>query len=255
MPDGVGAKLREARNRRGIELAEVEAATKIQVRFLQALEDEEWDLLPGAFYARSFLRAYAAHLGLDVARLAEEYEQARGSIGSPEPSPIELLPSQRAGSPHRRGLSPRLLAGAALLALAAALVTIGLFTLSGGTTRSPGPVRQGDGTRPGAGISPKQPPAPKSGTTLSLTATAEVWICLLGANGRALIDGQILSAGTKEGPFHSAGFTVSLGNGGVEMMIAGQGADTAQTPNPIGYSIDEGGELRRLSATERPTCS
>ncbi len=255
MPDRVGAKLREARNRRGIELAEVEAATKIQVRFLQALEDEEWDLLPGAFYARSFLRAYAAHLGLDVARLAEEYEQARGSIGSPEPSPIEFLPSQRTGSPHRRRLSPRLLAGVALLALAAVLVTIGLFTLSGGTTRSLAPVRQGDGAQPGAGVSLKQPPAPKPGTTLTLTATAEVWICLLDANGRSLIDGQILSAGTKEGPFRSTGFTVSLGNGGVEMTIAGQAADTAQTPNPIGYSIDRGGELRRLSATERPTCS
>ncbi len=255
MPDGVGAKLREARNRRGVELAEVEAATKIQARFLQALEDEEWDLLPGAFYARSFLRAYAAHLGLDAARLAEEYERARGPIVPLEPSPIEFLPSPRTGSPHRRRLSRRLLAGVALLVLAAVLVTIGLLTLSGGTTRSPAPVRQGDSTQPGAGVSPKQPPAPKPGTTLTLTATAEVWVCLLGANGRALIDGQILSAGTKEGPFRSAGFTVSLGNGEVEMMIAGQAADTAQTPNPIGYSIDGGGEFRRLPAAERPACS
>jgi cytoskeleton protein RodZ len=255
MPDGVGAKLREARNQRGIELAEVEAATKIQARFLQALEDEEWDLLPGAFYARSFLRAYAAHLGLDPARLAEEYERARGPIGPPEPSPIEFLPSRRTGSPYRRRLSPRLLTGVALLALGAALVTIGLLTLSGGITRSPAPARQGDSTRPGAGASSKQPPAPKPGTTLTLTATAEVWVCLLGADGRALIDGQILSAGTKEGPFRSARFTISLGNGEVEMKIAGQAADTAQTPNPIGYSIDGGGELRQLPAAERPTCS
>ena len=162
MPDGVGAKLREARNQRGIELAEVKAATKIQTRFLQALEDEEWDLLPGAFYARSFLRAYAAHLGLDVARLAEEYERARGSIGPPEPAPIEFFPSPRTGSLHRRRLSPRLLAGVALLALAAVLATIGLLTLSGGTTRSPAPARQGDSTQPGAGVPPgnRPPPSP-----------------------------------------------------------------------------------------------
>jgi hypothetical protein len=90
---------------------------------------------------------------------------------------------------------------------------------------------------------------------LTLTATAEVWVCLLGADGRALIDGQILSAGTKEGPFRSAGFTVSLGNGEVEMMIAGQAIDTAQTPNPIGYSIDGRGGFRQLPGAERPTCT
>ena len=54
--DGVGATLREARNRRKIDLSEVEAATKIRVRYLRAIENEEWGLLPGDAYARSFVR-------------------------------------------------------------------------------------------------------------------------------------------------------------------------------------------------------
>ena len=47
MDTGIGATLREARNRRKVDLSEVEAAIKIRVRYLQAIENEEWDLLPG----------------------------------------------------------------------------------------------------------------------------------------------------------------------------------------------------------------
>ena len=63
MASGVGTILREARNRRKVELAEVEAATRIRVRFLRAIEDEEWDVLPGGVYTRGFIRTYASFLG------------------------------------------------------------------------------------------------------------------------------------------------------------------------------------------------
>ena len=47
------------RNRRKIDLSEVEAATKIRVRYLRAIENEEWDVLPGGIYTRGFIRTYA----------------------------------------------------------------------------------------------------------------------------------------------------------------------------------------------------
>ena len=66
MPE-IGETLREARMRRRIDMAEVEAATKIRAKYLRALENEEWDLLPGPTFVKTFLRTYAEYLGLDAA--------------------------------------------------------------------------------------------------------------------------------------------------------------------------------------------
>ena len=64
MPE-IGATLREARMRARIDVSEIEAKTKIRAKYLRALENEEWDLLPGPTFVKSFLRTYAQALGLD----------------------------------------------------------------------------------------------------------------------------------------------------------------------------------------------
>ncbi len=73
MPD-IGATLREARMRARIDISEVEAETKIRAKYLRALENEEWDLLPGPTYVKSFLRTYAESLDLDAKLLVDEYK-------------------------------------------------------------------------------------------------------------------------------------------------------------------------------------
>src|SRR5918911_2133164 len=72
MPE-IGETLRETRMRRRIDMTEVEAATKIRAKYLRALENEEWDLLPGPTFVKTFLRTYADYLGLDARNLVEEY--------------------------------------------------------------------------------------------------------------------------------------------------------------------------------------
>ena len=67
MPE-IGSTLREARMRARIDITEVEQATKIRAKYLRALENEEWNLLPGSTFIKSFLREYADYLGLDAAR-------------------------------------------------------------------------------------------------------------------------------------------------------------------------------------------
>jgi cytoskeleton protein RodZ len=74
----IGTTLREARIRHKVNLAEVEQRTKIRVRYLRALENEEWDLLPGPTYTRSFIRTYASFLGLDGERPRSEMARASG---------------------------------------------------------------------------------------------------------------------------------------------------------------------------------
>src|SRR5436305_14483403 len=91
MDSGVGTILREARNRRKVELSEVEAATRIRFRYLRAIEDEEWDVLPGGVYTRGFIRTYASFLGLDGDRLVGDYRESvepwhRGD-DAPQPQP------------------------------------------------------------------------------------------------------------------------------------------------------------------------
>src|ERR1700751_310674 len=71
MPE-IGETLRETRMRRRIDITEVEAATKIRAKYLRALENEEWDLLPGPTYVKSFLRTYAEALDLDAKLLVDE---------------------------------------------------------------------------------------------------------------------------------------------------------------------------------------
>lgn len=63
----LGDVLREARSRRALTLGQVEEATKIRKKYLQALEEEDYAALPAPVYARGFLQAYAECLGIDPA--------------------------------------------------------------------------------------------------------------------------------------------------------------------------------------------
>jgi Helix-turn-helix domain/RodZ C-terminal domain len=257
MDNGVGRTLQAGRRRRRVDLAQVEATTKIRVRYLRALENEEWDVLPGEAYARGFIRTYADYLGLDGARLAAEH---RGEIGAGRPGErgprVEPAPIQ-ANAPRRsRRMSPRVLGVVAAL-LVAVLVGVGLSREGGGGS-APAPAdhpRHAGQRQEGDSGGPSRTPAAPKGLSLRLTATAEVWVCLLDSGGRPLVDGQVLEGGAEAGPFRSGSFTLSLGNGEVSMTVNGQQASIPATSSPVGYAIGAGGRMRELSEGERPTCT
>jgi hypothetical protein len=81
----IGSSLREARMRRGLELSQVERDTRIRPRYLMALEEEQFDVLPGPAYTRGFLRTYADYLGLDSQRFIDEYN-SRFAPAAEEPA-------------------------------------------------------------------------------------------------------------------------------------------------------------------------
>lgn len=131
--DGVGSKLREARGRRKLSLEAVEEATKIRGRYLQAIEDEDWDQLPSDTYARAFTRTYAGLVGLDGDRLAEELRQVRGAARPGERLPrVDPKPRPVVRARRRRHVPARLVTAAVLALVAAALVAVGL-TADGGS--------------------------------------------------------------------------------------------------------------------------
>jgi cytoskeleton protein RodZ len=69
----IGNSLREARLRQNLELTEAELATKIRGKYLRALEEEQFELLPAETYVKGFLRTYAEWLGLDGQLYVDEY--------------------------------------------------------------------------------------------------------------------------------------------------------------------------------------
>lgn len=71
---GIGESLRSTREAKGISLEQAEEDTKIRKRYLQALEDGEYDVIPGRVYAKGFLRNYATYLGLDQEEVMLEYK-------------------------------------------------------------------------------------------------------------------------------------------------------------------------------------
>ena len=118
----IGTSLRSARERQGLDLAQVERETRIRARFLEALENEQFDVLPAPAYAKGFLRTYAEFLGLDGERFVDEYNTRVPATEEP-PS----LPPQ-AFRRRRLALNPRVL----VLPLAALLALIGWRVASGG---------------------------------------------------------------------------------------------------------------------------
>lgn len=248
MDHGIGPTLREARNRRKLDLSEVEAAIKIRVRYLRAMENEEWDALPGGAYTRGFIRTYGSYLGLDGERLAEDFHRETAAPGGTRvPKRVEPVPAATRG--RRSRIPARLLLVLVSLGLLGLLIGIGLA--SDGGSDAPA-----DGARGEVAQQKKQgsAPAPTPGVAVSLAATAEVWVCLLDAAEEPLIEGEILAAGAEAGPFRSRGFELALGNGSVTMEVDGEPAQIGESSSPVGYTINADGELLALEEGERPDC-
>jgi cytoskeletal protein RodZ len=79
----IGSSLRDARTRQGLDFPELEERTKIRPKYLRALEDERFDLLPSPTYVKGFLRSYADALGLDGQPFVDEYN-SRFTVGEDE---------------------------------------------------------------------------------------------------------------------------------------------------------------------------
>src|SRR3954451_9812099 len=254
MPE-IGQTLRETRMRNRVDITEVEAGTKIRAKYLRALENEEWDLLPGPTFVKTFLRSYADYLGLDSRALVEEYKQR-----FERPSQMEQLKpfAPRASGRRERRRRPLLGPGIAIVVgivgLLAALYALG--TWGNGD----------DGAKENTVQTPTATPAKKSRrtarrsaavrrVTLQIVPTGTVNVCLLGSRGRRLIDNRDLQAGQRSRRFRGRHFVVSFGNGEARMRVGGRTIDVPDRPTPVGYDVRAGRRPRELPESRRPTCS
>ncbi|HMJ01686.1 MAG TPA: helix-turn-helix domain-containing protein [Conexibacter sp.] len=261
MPE-IGATLREARMRARIDITEVEQATKIRAKYLRALENEEWNLLPGSTFVKSFLREYADYLGLDSRTLVEEYK-----LRFERPSELELAPiSPQLGRDRRTGsagfgggrVAPRwLIVGAVLALVVVALGVIGSF--GGGDDESP----QAGSTAGEAGTTaqtttttrrPRRAQAAPAQASLRLVPTGTIYVCLTDGAGRVLIPGTQFEAGQQVPVQRARLLRLTLGNNQAEMRVNGQPLAVPASSTAIAYEIRPSG-ARPLPVDQAPTCT
>lgn len=245
-----------------IDISEIEAETKIRAKYLRALENEEWDLLPGPTYVKSFLRTYAEALDLDAKLMVEEYKVRHERLSDVELQPI----SPRPGRERRRSgpVIPRWTVVAVIfVALLVALAALG--SDDGGER----PEQQGDTIRPPATETDAGPsgdaaaqdddpardrPRRPEPVRLQIAATGPVYVCLMGGD-RTLVDGATLQAGDRTEVFRSRRFRLLLGNNNVTLRINGRGRSVPASDEAIGLQITPRRGRQPLPADELPDCA
>ncbi|HXE44982.1 MAG TPA: helix-turn-helix domain-containing protein [Conexibacter sp.] len=263
MPE-IGATLREARMRAKIDITEVEQATKIRAKYLRALENEEWSLLPAPTFIKSFLREYADFLGLDARTLVEEYK-----LRYERPSEQELTPISPKLGRERRGVGARtgsygpprtappwMIVGGAVVLL---LVVLGLVGVlfggggggggNGGTTSTRAAGTQATGT-----TTQRAPAAAPARASVQIVPTGTVYVCLVGDRGRVLIRGAQFSAGQSVPVYRARKLRLTLGNNAVELRVNGKPVSVPASSQAIAYEITRAG-AQPLPLSQAPTCT
>jgi transcriptional regulator with XRE-family HTH domain len=262
---GIGETLREARMRRRIDMAEVETATKIRAKYLRALENEEWSLLPGTTFVKTFLRTYAEYLELDSRTLVEEYKQRYerpahgdlapfGGLGGPRSRQQRQRPRRRS----RASFGPVAVVVLGVLAILGALYLLGISGPSddpGGGAPAASQITPTPTATPTARKRHKRKAAatPKS-VQLRIEATGDVYVCLTDATGRKLLDGATLHAGERSKRFTSRRLHARFGNGSARMRVAGKRYPVAESSSPVDYELRPGRAPRRLPTTDATAC-
>src|SRR4051812_31209728 len=256
MPE-IGETLRETRMRRRIDMTEVEAATKIRAKYLRALENEEWDLLPGPTFVKTFLRTYAEYLDLDPRLLVEEYRQRYERPATQDLRPFKPgAAAQRRRRPARRGPS-----GPAIVVVLGVVVLLGVLYLIGtkwGNDKNEPPVAKSTVTptstpTPTPTRTPRKPHKAAAPTVVSLKLTARqlVYVCVVDARGKAVVNGVNLQPGASTKTLRSKSFKMNLGNANVRLSANGKTYAVQDTGNPIGYEVKPGKKPVKLSESAR----
>jgi cytoskeleton protein RodZ len=252
MPE-IGDQLRETRMRNRIDIADVEATTKIRAKYLRALENEEWDLLPGQTFVKTFLRTYAEYLGLDARNLVEEYRARYERSAASDPAPFGASLGGRRARQQRTSFAPWM---AVLIGVIVLVAVLYLYGRSGDdeepsqATATPAPSATPAGGGAGQG---EREPARRSRVRLQILPTGAVSVCLENGSGEPLIANLTLAAGEDSETFEAKRFRVSFGTGAAVMRVNGERYPVSDDA-PVGYSIGAGGKPRPLADAKRPDC-
>jgi cytoskeletal protein RodZ len=247
----IGARLREARMRAKIDINEVEVRTKIRAKYLRAMENDEWDLLPGEVYARSFLRTYGEFLGLDTRQLIDDFKRMYERPTDHEIRPITPRSQQRDRGPRGPLIPPWAVIGMVLLAVVVVLYFVGLGTTTKNNTTPTNTVVTH--STHGKHRAVHKHHAPTS-VKLELVPTGQVYVCVEDGSGRPLIPGVIYNVGQTIPVQRAQKLLVTLGNASVQMKVNGVTIPVTPSSSAIGYELVPGSH-HLLPASAQPRCA
>lgn len=195
----IGDSLREARTRRGFSAADVHKAIRIRERYLTALEEERWDMLPGEAYTKGFLRTYAEYLGLNTQLYIDEYN---ARVTRPDEDGPPLVPHASATDGRRSPGRGVLVALAALVALAVTVAGLAAWRL-GGSSKQPQSSAPPAATGSLAAAAPPQATSTTAAAQQPVVSTRPVLTSITASRGRCWLlvraggpKGRILFEGT-----------------------------------------------------------
>ncbi len=268
----IGETLREARMRQRMDIVHVEERTKIRAKYLRALENEEWGLLPGPTFVRTFLRTYAEAVGLDPHVLVEEYRATHGDAEEVEPQAQPLGSSRdsrrgrgsrserrrpRAPGPERRRPrapgppSPLVLIGAVVVAILAFLIVLGL--VGGGDGSSDKASKTTATTRkapPKRAAKPRKAPAAAArGVTLRIAPSVPTYVCVDSGEGSDRVFEGILE---QPRTFKKPGeLRANLGKRSVKITANGKEVPVEDNASPLGLRVTRTG-AKEITTGTRP---
>ena len=225
---GEGQMLRAAREEKKWSLIDTEETTKIRVRYIQALEEEDYGILPGTTYVKGYLRTYAKQLGLNSDEIIALYSDSF----TPETGPaLELAQMQVKARPS--WVRPLIIGSIAVLALVLVIVIAGLYQPGKKVADSPySPTALPSAPKPAAVAPAASPPvvtnpenvvaATQDGLTAQLVFTQDCWIEVR-VDGQPPIQGTFTAGTSKEVKGTSKIELVSVGNaGGLSVTLNGK---------------------------------
>jgi len=243
-----GERLKREREMREVSLKEVTTATRIGSRFLEALENEEWEKLPGGIFNRGFVRAVARYLGLDEENLLAEYDLAHGGQSLPVPQPYE----------NKIPRPPVWVPLLAVLALLAALIAGGIYgwrryAAHRAAKRSSItllPARTRVGTAAGVATAASDPPSNAAATTsaavpldLSVSTSAATRVRIL-ADGALLLDAELPAGETRHFSAKQQFEVTAADSSAVLLELNGRAMPPVGTPGASGTIVISQKDLR-----------
>src|SRR4051794_12563448 len=227
--------------RQKIDIAEVETATKIRAKYLRALENDEFGLLPGSTFVKTFLRTYAEYLGLDATLLVEEYRVHYEPRGESEP--MQHFAPPRRDVPRRSRYAsgppgPGTAVGVLVLAVLVIFAVLGIT--SGGKKSSKGTQSAQQTTTkkppPKAKPKPAPPPKPKRVVVRVVPLAGPTYVCLDRGAGTPKVFEGIIPASTPR-KFRGRRIRIIIGHTPIKLTANGKRVKVPPSAAAVAYQL------------------
>jgi cytoskeletal protein RodZ len=259
----IGQRLREARLRRELDIADAETYTKIRAKYLRALENDEFGMLPDRTLVKTFLRTYSDYLGLDAQLLIEEYRAQHEPRGTGD---IPTFAPRSAREPRNRRSGPPIGPGGAFaIGIVLLLVLFAVLGLTGGDSKKKSSGTPAHSTQKQTAAERKaardrklrrarrqrQTRAAARGLTVRVVPAGPTYVCLDDGKGKVAFEGTIAAGRT----FRARGggrLRINLGRAGVRLTANGRRVPVPPSASGAGFAFSRTGKATPLPLGQRP---